>query len=288
MGILSISVANAQSQAVGINTDNPQNTLHVHSDIDPLRLDGLQTAQMTGNSFLVSDANGVVKKIDNSTLKLLVEARGGENWLASGLSERTPTDKIIINNPTPDNAKSILALSSVTTNVDNVYNSTTGVFTAPEDGLYEFIAVTTWEINMQCTIPATSSFFKPNQDCPTPTHPIEFNGQAAKVRAYLSYKSVDHSTPMRISYLDVPFFRGARLQDQGLTSYYLPNTVTLWMKKGDTMSLMYHFFGGFDVLTKADPFYPQTNNGATTEGARALERIYINGNRTYLKVYKAL
>lgn len=289
------NVQNAQNAQytgkVGINTEKPQNTLHVHSDIDPLRLDGLQNTTMTGNSFLVAGTDGVVKKLDASSLKLLVEVRGGANWTASGLADRAPADKIVTNNPTPETAKSILALSDVKTNEGNAYDTTTGLFTAPEDGLYEFLAVTTWDINMACTIPTSSTAYTgPAKGCVGKEHPIAFNGQVAKVRAYLDYKSVAYpSANIRISYVDVPFFRGARTQDQGLMTYFLPNSATLWMKKGDTISLMYHYFGGFDVLTKADPFVPQTQpDGTAVDGAQDISRVYIRGSATYLKVYRAL
>lgn len=286
--VLALGFANAQYTGnVGINTNEPKNTLHVHSDADPLRLDGLQNTTRTGNSFLVAGDDGVVKKLDASSLKLLVHVQGGSpKWTANGGNTRVPTNDFIINNPNPEQSSSILALTSEVKNDSGAYDTTTGVFTAPEDGLYEFVAVTIWDVDMNCTIPAGSlAYEKPTVACKDKEHPIAFSGQAAKVRAYLNYKSVDQDEAVRISYVDTPFFRGARTQDQGIMTYVLPNSTTLWMKKGDTMSLRYHFFGGFDVLTKADPYYPQ--NGV--EGAKDLNRISIRGGKsTYLKVFKVL
>lgn len=52
---------------VGIGTITPENRLHVSSDSNPLRLEGLQE-DITAQKVLVADATGVVKTIDKSAL----------------------------------------------------------------------------------------------------------------------------------------------------------------------------------------------------------------------------
>ncbi|WP_370738871.1 beta strand repeat-containing protein, partial [Nubsella zeaxanthinifaciens] len=48
--------------SIGINQPSPTNTLHVTATADPLRLEGLQAGLAT-NDIIVTDANGVIKKV---------------------------------------------------------------------------------------------------------------------------------------------------------------------------------------------------------------------------------
>lgn len=55
------------SSRVGIGTLTPTNPLHILSTANPLRIEGLQSGNMTSDSILVTDTNGVVKRISLSS-----------------------------------------------------------------------------------------------------------------------------------------------------------------------------------------------------------------------------
>lgn len=117
---------------VGINTDKPTNTLHILSEKNPLRMEGLQSSSTTNDTSLVVDANGVVYKRLNYNFV---------GYLRNNYQADTPYDR----NSTPNingiytiNDFEILINDGPVVNgvVQPIFNSTNGNFTAPVDGVY--------------------------------------------------------------------------------------------------------------------------------------------------------
>lgn len=60
-------IVTRDSSMIGIGTLSPTNPLHIVSSSNPLRIEGLQSGNLNTDSVMVSDANGVVKRISLSS-----------------------------------------------------------------------------------------------------------------------------------------------------------------------------------------------------------------------------
>lgn len=106
---------------VGINTEKPTNTLHILSEKNPLRMEGLQSSSTTNDISLVADANGVIYKKLNEQLGIF---RGYlNNDFVEGYNVNT-------------NAIYTIRGFNELHDPNNDFNPTTGVFTAPVTGVY--------------------------------------------------------------------------------------------------------------------------------------------------------
>ncbi|MNY17941.1 hypothetical protein D3C86_1512900 [compost metagenome] len=115
---------------IGIGTNAPINSLHVKSNSDPVRLEGLATSTDPSDITLVADGNGVVRK-----------AKAGASYVAFLQSAVPQTYKI-----TSFGASSATNSDPITFTNDEVKVNTIGswdgssVFTVNENGLYEVYA----------------------------------------------------------------------------------------------------------------------------------------------------
>ncbi|MCX6269577.1 MAG: hypothetical protein NTW16_19860 [Bacteroidetes bacterium] len=83
----------ALNAKVGIGTTNPQNSLHIVSDADPIRLEGLNTG--TSSEVLVVDPNGVVFKRDGDFGNWLLKGNAGTNSATDFIGTTDTTDFVI-------------------------------------------------------------------------------------------------------------------------------------------------------------------------------------------------
>ena len=82
MPLLVAQIIFAQTGRVGINTDNPSQTLHIVPIIgEPLRVEGLNAAQTADTSLLITDqTTGVVRYIGLSNLSKLISVPADQVW----------------------------------------------------------------------------------------------------------------------------------------------------------------------------------------------------------------
>jgi hypothetical protein len=114
----------AVNNRVGIGTSSPSTKLDINSSTSGAVkiVDGTQGT----SKVLTSDANGVATWSFSGVRTVRVAATGARN--TSGTYSLTPGEVIVYTIENLD--------------VDNAYNSTTGVFTAPRDGYYTFEVAT--------------------------------------------------------------------------------------------------------------------------------------------------
>lgn len=259
LGVLGVSLLNAQYTGnVGVNTDAPTNTLHVKSNADPLRLEGLQNVT-ENKGILVVDKDGVVKKI------------GGQDTFTPSFETKYPSGEPKISGSSMANNK-FTPINFSSSNV-KVGTETNGQFVVEEDGWYHLDGNIRFEVLQS-----------------TPNHPISFNGKFMQMMAIYRVKDPVTNASYRVGYTEKSIFRGAHIPDApapvGMTEvgvnklqvgvYHLTPTGTVYLKKGQIVSLEYFTYGGVGVITTSD------------NGVEAPDRAWIDTPRSYSRIYRIL
>lgn len=194
---------------VGIGIINPSTALHVKATSNPIRLEGLQSGASL-DSLVTVDGNGVLRRMTSELPKasfgaanLILLAQGGTN-LNFG------------NGDWPNNTITNFALNSVT-DLKAAYNAGTGVFTVPANGFYTFAYVFEF-VNHPTTDP--------------------FNGNSGECRSYISV----NNNAYIVGSCNEVVFRG-RTITSGIVNYSLRGTGTLFLKKNDTVRLLFYTYG---------------------------------------------
>lgn len=249
----------AFSQNVGINTEQPTNTLHISSSANPLRMEGLQDIQETDGeySILTSTSTGVVKKLGNSQMKEVLispsRAQGRPSILGSS----------IVNN---DFVKLNFAVGLSGEDSSN-YNTSTGEYTVPKDGLYHIESGVTFNVLKGDT-----------------NHPITFDGRFIRLIIGIVVENTALNTSYRVGTVSQPIFRGAYIPEgsssvlsgKDIAAYYFLPSGTVWLKKGERVSIQYIIYGGISPLTTSD------------SGTASPDRAAINMHQAYLKIFRIL
>lgn len=122
-GLSALATAQTYNGKVGVNTPTPTNTFHVKSASDPVRFEGLQESTNPLDAPVVTDATGVLKRSNFGRTKFAGYITANINF--------TPTiSKINVGTEVLD--------------ILNEYDSSTGLYTCQESGLYFFEAEITY------------------------------------------------------------------------------------------------------------------------------------------------
>lgn len=244
---------------VGINTNNPDNTLHIKSESNPLKLEGLQISTES-NSILVTTPEGVVKKIGGESLKevLTIPTNSGATNISGSTLSAT------------NNQHTNIIFGNVTTNIVDTlkgYDSSTGIYTVNEDGLYHLSALIRFVVNVE----------------KSPSHPISVDGRSIRMAVGFTVKGIDKE--YRVGYVDRQIIRGLYIPEGTNTTssnigniglYFFQSNGTVWLKKGEQVTLRYSTYGGIDPITESD------------RGVKDSDRAFIDLNQSSLKIFRIL
>jgi len=132
---------------VGINTNNPQKTLHVNSSVDNsfgiVRISGKNRggqlefctdATKTAGIYSPTSSNELVFFTSSSETERLRISSGGIVTIPNQPAFHTSGNSA----PLVDSTNTVIVGDTVDVNNGNCYNSSNGRFTAPIDGIYQF------------------------------------------------------------------------------------------------------------------------------------------------------
>jgi hypothetical protein len=193
---------------VGIGIINPSTVLHVKALSNPVRFEGLQSGA-TLDSLVTVDGNGVLRRITNNFPN---SSFGAANLI---LVAQGGTNLVYGNGDWVNNTLTAYLLNSVT-DLKSAYNAATGVFTVPANGFYTFAYVVEF-----VNFPTADAFNGNSGDC-------------------LTYLTVNNTYTAGAATQMV--LRGQTITG-GVVGYTLRGNGTLYLKKNDTMRLMFHTYG---------------------------------------------
>lgn len=246
VGLLSI-IGFANAQNVGINTESPTNTLHIKSTANPLRMEGLQApAETDAIGILVANADGVVKRLNKSTFTPVFETTYG-----------VKTDSISGKNMA-NNAFTKINFTSIKTGTLN----SSGEYVVPEDGWYHLDGNVRFEVEKS-----------------TETHKITFDGRFMQMMVIYRVKNPSTAISYRASYIEKSIYRGSYIptsDDTGLMIHQFTPTGTVFLRKGELVSLEYFTYGGIGVITNSD------------SGTSNPNKAKINMSTSYSRIYRIL
>lgn len=254
-----LAFSQSTTEKIGINTNNPDTALHVVSDSDPLKLEGLQ--KLTENiNLLVSSSDGVVKKIGGEALQEVFSIP--TNSGASSITGTYMSDN--------NNNHNTITFGNVTTNIVDLlsgYDPSTGIYTVSEDGLYHLSALVRFVVNVE----------------KNPNHPISMDGRSMRMAVGFLVKGTDKE--YKVGYVDRQIIRGLYIPDSkntldsnitNVALYFFQSNGTVWLKKGEQVLLRFNTYGGIDPITTSD------------NGTKDPNRAFIDLNQSNLKIFRIL
>lgn len=251
----SIALSQQYIGNVGINTEQPTNTLHVKSNADPLRIEGLQTSK-EGSSLLVTTPEGVVKKVGGKTLQEVFAIpidSGADEITGTTMGEKNNTYvNILFNNP-----------KVAFTDTLNGYDASTGEYTVQEEGFYYLDGV------IRLIIDGRSE-----------GHIISPDGRA--IRMNVGFKVKSNNKEYLVGDDDKVITRGLYIPDSteksinNVSIYIFKPNGSVWLRKGDVVTIRYNTYGGIDPITDSD------------DGDKNPDKAFLYLTRSFYSIYKVL
>lgn len=210
-------------------------------------MEGLQVpAETDAIGILVANADGVVKRLNKSTFTPVFETTYG-----------VKTDSISGKNMA-NNAFTKINFTSIKTGTLN----SSGEYVVPEDGWYHLDGNVRFEVKKS-----------------TAEHKITFDGSFMQMMAMYRVKNSSTGNSYRVGHVEKSIYRGSYIPtggDTGLMIHQFTPTGTVFLRKGELVSLEYFTYGGIGVITNSD------------SGASKPEIAKINMSSSYSRIYRIL